>query len=288
MKFSIYCHNKSLSDNNGGTIVLLHHKHALEALGHEAELYNLDEKVPEDTDYIIIQSEWWGHNQCAVEKHPAKKICWLGHFKPSSRYAMLPIKEIKADYFFTQWKGQCVEWAEKEVGKPIYYLPHGYCPRCNTEGKKIANAPKAVFIGANYPERTQDWLDYANVSRVQCPWEEAKDYYRSAIVCPNIHGDFQKNQVTEFTGMPGEMMNDRIFNIIMSGGFAISDDTEIVGEFFNQGEVLRASNKEEFKYMIDYYLANSVERGAYVARARRKIINNYSYVDYWEEYLKTL
>jgi len=287
MKFVILVQDKTLVDCNGGSLVLNHHKHALEELGHEAQLYNLNDTWI-DCDYIIYQSEWHKHLEDKLRVNLAKKICWVGHFFPDSRYVMPEIGQIRADHYFTQWKGRCVEEAEKQLGKPIFYLPHGYCPKCNHEGNLDRSYPKAVFVGAGYKERSQDWLDYAEVTKVTCPHEKAKDYYKSAIVCPNIHGEFQKNQVTEFTKIPGEMINDRIFNIIMSGGFAVSDNTEIVGEFFNQNEVPRCTIKEEFKWTIDYFIKHPEERLPYMEKARKRIVENYSYVDYYKKFLETL
>lgn len=282
MNFAIFVHNKTLEDNNGGSIVLAHHKHALEALGHTATLINLTDDIPEGTEAIIYQSEWYNHIEDKLRAFQGLKMCWLGHMYPDSRYAMPPIGLIQyADVFFTQWQGDCVREAEKQLGKPISYLPHGYCETCNTEGREVGGLPNAVFIGAGYPERSQDWLDYANVTKIFCPFQEAKDYYRSAIVSPNLHGDFQKNKVTNFTQIPGTMLNDRIFNVIMSGGFAICDDVPIISEFFSEDEVLRAPNKEEYKRLIDYFLEHPEERKPYMMKAKKKIQDNYSYTHYY-------
>lgn len=220
MRFNILVQNKTLADNNGGSLVLFHIGHALEEYGHTFQMFNLNEDWPE-ADYIMYQSEWDKHLKPRLTERKEKKICWLGHFTPSARYDMPKLEEIDADMYFTQWKGECVELAERLVIKPILYIPHGWCGKCNTRGKVI-EAPKAVFIGADYKERSLDWNDYAFVTRVTCPHDEAKDYYRSAIVSPNLHGSFQKNQVTEYMQVPGTMINDRIYRICLCGAFFIT------------------------------------------------------------------
>ena len=276
MRFNILVQNKTLADNNGGSLVLFHIGHALEEYGHTFQMFNLNEDWPE-ADYIMYQSEWDKHLKPRLTERKEKKICWLGHFTPSARYDMPKLEEIDADMYFTQWKGECVELAERLVIKPILYIPHGWCGKCNTRGKVI-EAPKAVFIGADYKERSLDWNDYAFVTRVTCPHDEAKDYYRSAIVSPNLHGSFQKNQVTEYMQVPGTMINDRIYNVIMAGGFAICDDVPILRDFFTANEVPQAHTREEYKDLVDYFINNPEKRRDYVKNATERIIAEHSYV----------
>lgn len=289
MKFYAYCQDKTLKDCNGGSLVLFHHLHALAEIGQEnGGLLNLDEKIPEDADFIMFQSEWYVIVRKYLQNSKAKRICWLGHFKPHSNYGMPSISSIDADYFHTQWKGDCVDWAKTQIKKPIHYLPHGGCLTCfGEEGKKI-DCPSVLFIGNHYPERNENWLQYADVNLVQSPFEAIKDYYYSAIVCPNISGDFQKNRTCDFFQIPGEMINERIFQIILSGGFAISDDTAIVGEFFNQSEVIRSTTKEEFKKTIDFFVNNPNERRTYMKKAKKRIKSNYLYKHYWDNFLKEI
>lgn len=84
------------------------------------------------------------------------------------------------------------------------------------------------------------------------------------------------------------MINDRIFNIILSGGFAISDDTPIVKKFFEEDEVPYAKDKEHFKWMIDYFIAHPEERMSYMQKAKERILKEYLYTNYWKEFLKQL
>lgn len=288
MKFYAYCCNKSLEDNNGGSLVLWHHLHALEELGHESGgMINLNEAVPKDADYIMFQSEWWASIRLALEMSNAKRICWLGTYDTGGRYAMPRPKDIKADYYHTQYKGACVKWGEEQIGQKIYYLPHAGCHKCNTQGRKI-ESPKVIFICNHFPERSEEWLDKAQVTKMQVPFNKVKDYYASAIVCPNIHGGWQKGETTEFFQIPGEMINERIFQIILSGGFAISDNTPIVKDFFTEEEVPQAKTPEEFKSMIEHFKNNPQERLAYMERAKKNILNNHLYIHRWRNWLSEL
>jgi len=286
MKFYAYCQDKTLEDCNGGSLVLWHHLHALEELGHiSGGMLNLGEEVPQDADYIMFQSEWWNILKSCLERSQAKRICWLGHYDTGAKYGMPRISTIQADYFHTQYKGECVKWGEDQIGKKIYYLPHAGCSKCNTEGN-IIEAPKALFIGNHFPERSEDWLE--GVTLIQSPFPKVKDYYKSALVCPNIHGGWQKGEKTEFFQIPGEMINERLFQVILSGGFAISDNTPIVKDFFNEDEISWAKDKEQFKWMIDYFIHNPQERESYMIGAKKHILNNHLYTHRWEEYLKEI
>ena len=287
MKFYAFCTDKTLADCNGGSLVLWHHIHALEELGHSGEMLNLIDDIPEDADFVMFQSEWYNVIGKALERSKAKRICWLGHYKTGTRYQMPNIADIKADYFHTQYKGDCVKWGEKQIGKKIYYLPHAGCSKCNVEGQKI-DVPEVLFIGNHFPERQENWLNEADVTKVQSPFPEVKNYYKSAIVCPNIHGDWQKGKESEFFTVAGEMINERIFQIILSGGFAISDDTPIVGDFFNTDEIPQAESKEGFKALIDHFKQNPEQRNGYMEKAKARIFKEHLYTHRWKEYLKVI
>jgi len=273
MKFAIFVQDNRIPDNNGGSIVLLHHAHTLRELGHEVEFLSLTDDIPK-ADYVIVQSEWSNHKQFDHRN----LIIWLGHFNPAKKYQMP--KNMRALQFFTQWKGECVEEAEHNLNQKIHYLPHGICS-CNTEGKQI-QSPQTVFIGANYKERDQDWLE--GVTRIQCHHEQAKNYYKSARVSPNLHGAFQLNQKTEFMQTPGRMVNDRVFNIIASGGFCISDNP-MTREFYDADEVPVAKTKGEYQMLINHFLNNPEKRLSYMEKARKK---EHTYKKYYKEFLKNL
>jgi spore maturation protein CgeB len=249
----------------------------------------LNSPIPPDGDFIIFQSEWYRAINRHLETTRAKSICWLGTFLSNLIYDMPKISEMgdKCDYFMTQWQGKAFAYASEMLQryrKELYYLPHGWCEECDTEGV-IIPAPKTIFVGHHYPERDEDWIDSAKVTKLEVPMEDCKNYYKSAIVCPNAHGAFQQNQVTEFFEVPGEMINDRIFKIIAAGGFAISDNTPIVKEFFEEDEVPYCETKEEFIDKINYFLKNPEKRLPFMEKAKERIIKEHSYTLRWKKYL---
>jgi len=273
-----YVHDKTLKDNNGGSLVLYHHLLAFKELGYKiGRLLNLDEEVPEDATYIMWQSEWWNVIKGFLSRTSAKKICWLGHYNTHPRYGMPPIGEINADFFHTQYKGEAVNWGENIVGQEILYLPHAGCTVTDVS-TGIAKTPSRVFIGNSFPEREENWLTFAGVQMVQKPFLEIQNIYHSAIVCPNIHGDFQKGIACEFFQTPAEMINERIFQVILAGGFCVSDNTPIVRDFFTEDEVPIAENKEDFKEIIDHFVAHPDDRLPYMEKAKAHIMKEHLYI----------
>lgn len=288
-KFYAYCQNKTLTDRNGGSYVLYHIGHALEELGHEfGGMLNIEDSPPTDADYLMFQGEWYRALRYHKRHTTAKWICWVGHFLPAVKYDMPMISEIEADYYFTQYEGNAFEYAKEMIersGKHLYYMPHAGCHKCNKEGVKI-ECPEVLFIGNHFPERDETWLQFAGVEFIGVPFEDIPNYYKSAKVCPNIHGDFQKNIICEFAQVKGYMINERIFQVILSGGFAISDNNPIVKKFFNEDEVPYAETMDEFKELINKFKNNPELREPYMKKAKERILKEHLYTHRVAKFLK--
>jgi hypothetical protein len=303
VKFYAYAHDPTLADNNGGSLVLWHHLHAIEELGFiSGGMIGLGEEVPSDADFVMFQGEWYDMIEKKLNKSKVKRICWIGHYDTSPKYSMPKLSNIKADFYHTQYKGEAVEWGKKQIGRDIYYLPHAGCKKCNTHGKIITEhttfdglgnkikipVSKKIIIRNRFNERKEDWLDYAGVEKRNAPFDEIKDIYKSSRVVANIHGDFQKGRIDDFFRIPAHMINERIFQVILSGGFAISDDTPIVREFFNEDEVPQCKTKQEFKEKIDYFVSNPEERISYMKKAKKRILDEHLYTHRIKNYLDVI
>jgi spore maturation protein CgeB len=143
-----------------------------------------------------------------------------------------------------------------------------------------------MFIGNSFPERSEEWLQYAGVPVTGVPFEDCRNYYKSAIVCPNIHGSWQRGNIDEFNGVPGLMINERIFQVILSGGFAISDNNPIVKKFFTEDEVPYAETKEDFKRLIEHFRTHPDERLPYMKKAKERILKEHLYTHRISKFLK--
>ena len=293
MKFYSYACDPTLKDNNGGSLVLKHHLCALTQLGHESGGFlGLGQPVPEDADFIMFQSEWYGIIDPLLQRTNAKKICWLGHYFPHKKYSMPDITTIRADFFHTQYKGEVVEKAKALLNRDIYYLPHAGCNLCNREGQKVPTAmfntgvnhtelqsfPDALIIRNKFNERDEEWLDYAAVEKRNAQFELLNNIYRSTPVIANLHGDFQKNIPCDFFPIPGMMMNERIFQVILAGGFCVTDNNPLTREFFSEDEVPMAMTKEEYREKIMYFVNHQEERLPYMQKAKQRILDEHLYI----------
>lgn len=90
--------------------------------------------------------------------------------------------------------------------------------------------------------------------------EEVKNLFVSAKICPNL----SEPHAQEF----GIDINERIFKILYSGGFCVSDSVSSY-KMFGDGLVI-AKSPEDFRDKINYYLENEEER-----KSISKIGHNY-------------
>lgn len=95
-------------------------------------------------------------------------------------------------------------------------------------------------IFGNQPWKVNQYCGMINDNKV-------KDLFVSAKICPNL----SEPHAQEY----GFDVNERIFKILYAGGFCISDNVEGYKTTFNDLVPL-ASNPDEFKELIDFYLAN--------------------------------
>ena len=96
--------------------------------------------------------------------------------------------------------------------------------------------------------------------------DQLKNLFVSAKICPNL----SEPHAQKF----GIDVNERIFKILCSGGFCISDYVKSY-EMFGDGVVL-AKTPEEFKEKIDYYLNNPSERIAIAKRGNNYVMQNHT------------
>ena len=145
-----------------------------------------------------------------------------------------------------------------------------------------------MIIRNQFKERAEDWLDYAGVVKRNAPFSEINNIYYSAGVIPNLHGDFQKGIKTDFFQRPAFMINERIFQVFLAGGFSISDNNPIVKEFFTLSEVHQCENKEEYKSTIDYFVKNPAEQLAYKKNATDRIKKEHLYTHRFNKFLQNI
>lgn len=85
---------------------------------------------------------------------------------------------------------------------------------------------------------------------------EVKNLFASAKICPNL----SEPHAQKF----GFDVNERIFKVLLSGGFCITDN--VAGYRMFEDGIVMANSPEDFKEKVDYYLKNPTE----VAKIKEK------------------
>lgn len=99
--------------------------------------------------------------------------------------------------------------------------------------------------------------------------KNVKTLFKSSKICPNL----SEPHAQAF----GFDVNERIFKVLYSGGFCVSDYVEGYN-IFGDG-IAMAKDPEEFKYLIDRYLENPEERKNVASRGREIVIANHTGFD---------
>jgi|TARA_Y100001947_G_scaffold155412_1_gene161394 hypothetical protein len=96
--------------------------------------------------------------------------------------------------------------------------------------------------------------------------EKVKDLFMSAKICPNL----SEPHAQKF----GFDINERIFKILYSGGFCVSDTVEGY-KMFDDGIVM-ATCPEDFRDKINYYLDNPLERQQIALKGHNYVKQNHT------------
>jgi spore maturation protein CgeB len=128
-----------------------------------------------------------------------------------------------------------------------------------------------------YPNTTLDIKIFGNGwgSIPQCfgyiPDDLIRNYYASAVVCPNIH----EPQALK----SGIDVNQRAYQVISAGGFQISQRVRSMEEdiFFND-EVVFVDSPKEFMDMVLYFRENPSERIPYIKRGLDTVYENHTFL----------
>lgn len=256
---------------NGGTVWLDNIAAALKNAGHDAELVPLTANY--EGEWIIIQSEWWGMPNVMNYKARGGKICaLLGHF---IKHVYPDPWEVKngANQLVTMWTGECAEPFD------AHFMAHGYSDLID-EGKTEYRGD-IIWAGNNYQLRDEGWLSGIDVTRIQGTHpKDLFSIYRGQV-CPNIHGDFQKgivsNEPSRIADKPGQMINERFWNVLGCGGILITDWIPQMEQFFDRNDLIVADTKEEFQKLVNYYKDHKQEGLNKLAKARELVRSQHTY-----------
>lgn len=279
MKFQLatpdfnYLASRSNGCVNGATVWFDNIARSLRYLGQEAEnvsLYSGDYEA----DYVIIQSEFIDNPKLVKYKLAGGKvICMLSHFDCPHYPTMRRVYEL-SDYRFTMWSGALMYAVD------AHFLPHAYGSLM--DDYRVNKIDEIIYAGNTYDLRNEGWFQDINVRRIYGTHpQDLFAFYRGAKLCLNIHGDFQKNIITDIPSAvakkAGTMINERFWNTLGSGGLLITDYTPQMEEFFDLNDLLVAKTKEEFFSLVEYYKNNREEGIAKLEKARNLVREKHTY-----------
>lgn len=258
---------------NGGSIWLHHIGDTLKALGHEVDYKRVYQHC-EDSDFVIIQSEWIEKTAYLTAK---RAIVLLGHFTDTLYPDSTKLRPT--DIVLTHWKGEVVEDWEKRSGLKAHYFPHAFFKEDRFD---IANMfANGVWIGSETPFRDTSRLEQVSIDRLSSMEPKyVSAEYRAHPICPNIHLDIQKGKLDTSAESPinkaGYAVNERLFWIPGAMGFELADENPLIRDFYAEDEVPMTTN-EDFKEKFDYYLEHPEIRKAMTKKAHERTMREHTY-----------
>ena len=111
------------------------------------------------------------------------------------------------------------------------------------------------------------------------PWGHVNQYC-GLISDPNVKNLFRSAKISPNLSEPhaleyGIDVNERIFKVLCSGGFCISDSVDAYKKVFKQGVVF-VDSPQEFKDKIDYYINEEEERDGIISLGRSYVLKNHT------------
>lgn len=102
-----------------------------------------------------------------------------------------------------------------------------------------------------------------------CSDEDNRDLTVSATVCPNI----SESHSTDL----GFDCVERIFRVVGTGGFCISDFVKEARELFSEEELVLAKRHHEFHELVRHFVAHPEERLSYITKGREAVLRGHCY-----------
>lgn len=173
--------------------------------------------------------------------------------------------------------------------------PETHKPAVLTEEDRQQYSCDVSFAGAGYPNRKQffggltdydfkiwgiNW-DTPELERcVQQPqrWFDS-DLFAKIVAGSKINLNLHSSTTSEGVDPTADAINPRVFEIAACGGFQLCDPCRGIENLFDSStELPRYHNLQELREYIDYFLAHPQERTEFAERARKRVLNEHTYV----------
>jgi hypothetical protein len=154
---------------------------------------------------------------------------------------------------------------------------------------KVEAASDVVFVGAKIADRAV-FIDYLknngiNISVYGKGWD-AGMLSTAEMLAAFTSSKISLNFVKAYDGSGRTQLKGRLFEIIMAGGFVLSEHSDELTDYFDIGrEIDTFRSPQELLDKVGFYLGDSDLREEMAARTKYKVEKNYSFESNWLRYL---
>jgi spore maturation protein CgeB len=210
------------------------------------------------------------------------------------------------DYFFV-FDSSYIQDLKNAGAKNAFWLPCAFSPTSYFPGEVNPKyLTDLAFVASYFPPReelfvhlTNEKLDisiwgpnwekaplqsffkrYPNALKgINLPNSEASSLYRSAKICLNLNHNHSKI----------DGINQRMLEIIASGGFQICDFRKGFSEIFeDKKEIVYFYDSKEIPELVDFYLNNETERKKIIQTGMKKVLSEHSFDSRAKEILRVI
>ena len=159
----------------------------------------------------------------------------------------------------------------------------------NLDANMTKRTKDVVFVGAKIADRDL-FVNYLKDNGIDIAvygkgWE-AGMLSTEGMIAAYYSSNISLNFIKTIDGSGRIQLKARLFEIIMAGGFILSEYCDELTDYFDIGrEIDTFKSTEELLDKVRFYLENSELRDEMSARARDKVEKNYSFESSWSKYL---
>ncbi len=190
----------------------------------------------------------------------------------------------------------------------VLYLPLAAQPGIHekinlSEKDTMEYGSEIGFLGAGYPNRRlafrplankdfkiwgSDWDNEEilknNIQRngERISEQESVRIYNATKININLHSSIHTDKLVS----GGDFVNPRTFELAAIGAFQLVDERQLLGELFEKDEVATFNSIHDLYSKIDYFLQHEDERQKYIAKSRKRILQDHTYQKRMEKLLE--
>ncbi|MDB5036556.1 MAG: CgeB family protein [Bacteriovoracaceae bacterium] len=178
-------------------------------------------------------------------------------------YYTTPEDYFKAEQNFYNETKRLPEFYQREIQKSSLRIAELYS-WCQMTCYLFELQSRGMIVQGS-PDWAPLFPDQKEVPR-HLSWEELFASYRAA----KINFCFTKWSLPT-------AMHDRVYEILLAGGFPLTDYREYLPEAFRKDEIVHYRTIEEAKHLIDYYLKADTEREKLIRKGRDRVLSDHTY-----------